>query len=210
VKPYVDSLNNGGYGIFQGDNNKNLNVNAKITRYEVAAVATRVLGLDVNHFTDGYAAVGYYADKIVDWAAPYVRAVSKVGIMNGHKEGEKLYFLGEQLATREQVIKVLVNAVVLSKGGNVTMDVGGTQILADAAATYYNKHKTTVDLAYSNYKFQDTAKVSPWAEPYIRLAVAEFNMIGGSNEGGKLYLNPGAPIIRSEVIKIVSAYYAVQ
>ena len=210
VKPYVDSLNNGGYGIFYGDNNKNLNIQAKITRYEVAAIASRVLGLDVNHFTEGYAAVGYYADSIVEWAAPYVRAVSKVGIMNGHLEGDKLYFKGNDYATREQVIKVLVNAVVLSKGNTATMDASGSQLVADAAVTYYNDHKTTVDLAFATYKFQDTAKVSPWAVPYIRLAVAEFNMIGGSNEGGKLYLNPHTPITRAEVIKIVSAYYSAQ
>lgn len=205
VKPYVDALNNGKYGIFKGDDNGKLNISAQITRYEIATIASRVMGLDVGCFTEGYAAVNY-SDSIEKWAAPYVRAVAAAGVMNGHQEGDKYIFDGNAYATREQVIKVLVSACVINNGGTPTLDAGG-MVVADAAVSYYNAHKTTIDLSYANYTFEDASKVSSWAEPYIRLAVAEFEMVGGSLDGGKLYLKPQSNITRAEVAKIVAAYY---
>lgn len=202
MQTYVDYLNNNNYGIFKGDENGKLNINDNITRYEIAAVATRVLGLDVNLFTNNYAPTNY-ADTIEDWAKPYVRAAASVGIMNGHKEGEKLYFDGNAYATREQVIKVLVSVCVINKGVSGGNDANNT----DAATVYYNQNKTTVDLAFGKYKFEDTASVSDWAVPYIRLAVGEFKMIGGSLEGNKLYLFPGKNITRAEVAKMVAVYF---
>ncbi|MBQ8895159.1 MAG: cadherin-like beta sandwich domain-containing protein [Clostridia bacterium] len=205
VKPYVDALNNGNYGIFQGDNGS-LNVESNVTRYEVATIAARVMGLDVSTFTAGYAATAY-ADTIADWAAPYVRAVASVMVMNGHLEGDQLIFAGDTYATREQVIKVLVSVCVIKAGGSAVTDASGN-IITDAAVTYYNSNKASVDLEYAKYTFADEASVSEWAKPYIRLAATEFDMIHGSSDNGKLYLNPQWHITRAEIIKMVSSYMA--
>lgn len=205
VKPYVEYLNNNNYGIFKGDDKGNININNNITRYEIAAIATRVLGLDVSKYT-GSAAATNYADAIDEWAQPYVRAAAAVGIMNGHNEVTKLVFAGDSYATREQVIKVLVSVCVLNAGGTPAYDTAGA-VTADAATSYYLKNKATIDLGFSTHKFEDTAKISDWAVPYVKLAVSEFGMIGGSLEGTKLYLFPQKNITRAEVAKMVAVYY---
>lgn len=200
VKPYIEALNNGKHGIFKGDENGNLNIAANITRYEIAAIATRVLGLDVGCFNEQNAAF-VYGDSIEEWAIPAVRAAASVGIMNGHNVDGKLIFNGEDFATREQVIKVLVSVCVVNAGGTAT----GTE---DAATAYYNKNKATVDAEFKKYTFRDTGEISEWAIPYMKLAVADFKMIGGSKESdGKLYLHPTQNITRAEVAKMVAVYY---
>lgn len=205
VKPYVEYLNSNNYGIFKGDDNGNININDNISRYEVAAIATRVLGLDVSKYTSGTAPTNY-ADAIDEWAQPYVRAAAAVGIMNGHNEVTKLVFDGDSYATREQVIKVLVSVCVLNEGGTPAYDSSGA-VTADAATNYYLNRKTTIDLDFSTHKFEDTAKISDWAVPYMKLAVSEFGMIGGSLEGTKLYLFPERNITRAQVAKMVAVYY---
>ena len=204
VSPYVETLNNGKYGIFNGDDAGKLNIEANITRYEIATIATRVLGLDTACFNAQNTAVKY-DDKIEAWAMPFVRAAAAVGIMNGHEDGKKLIFDGEAFATREQVTKVLVNVCVLNAGGRAVYESGTMK--KDAAVAYYDGKKSAVDTAFKGYSFQDTAKLSDWALPYMKLAVAEFKMIGGSNENGKLYLNPQNNITRAEVAKMVAVYY---
>ena len=204
VKPYIDFLSAGRYGIFNGDEAGKLNIQDNITRYEIAAIATRVLGLDISVFDQSNAALNY-DDTLEEWAVPYVRAAAAVGIMNGHGDGDKIIFDGEAFATREQVTKVLVNVCVLNEGGRATYENGAMKL--DAASAYYEGKKNTVDSAFKGYTFQDTAKVSDWATPYMKLAVAEFKMIGGSGENGKLYLNPQNNITRAEVAKMVAVYY---
>ncbi len=194
VKEYVDYLNNGKYAIFTGDDAGKLNVYNKITRYEIAAVASRVLGLDTSKYTDGNTKLNY-SDSIAEWALPYVRAVTSNGIMNGNLEGDKYYFSGNANATREQVIKVLVGVCMINDG--ITLD----------APAYYASKKATLDAAFNAYGFADVAKVAEWASPYVRLAVAEYKMIGGSDDGGKLNLNPKKDITRAEVTKMIAVYY---
>jgi len=194
VKEYVEYLNDDKYGIFMGDNSGKLNIESKITRYEIATIASRVLGLDASKYTDANTKLDY-ADSIEDWAKPYVRAVTANGIMGGNGVGDKLYFNGNANATREQVIKVLV-AVCMANDG----------ILVDGA-TYYNSQKAALDRDFATYGFADANKVSDWAVPYMRLAVCEYKMIGGSGENGKLYLYPQNNITRAEVAKMVAVYY---
>lgn len=194
VKEYVDYLNNGKYGIFTGDDAGKLNVNNKITRYEIAAVASRVLGLDTSKYTTANTKLDY-TDAIADWALPYVRAVTSNGIMSGNLEGDKYYFNGNANATREQVIKVLVGVCMINDG-----------ITTDAPA-YYAGKKATLDSAFNAFGFADVAKVSEWAVPYVKLAVAEYEMISGSDDGGKLNLNPKKDITRAEVSKMIAVYY---
>ncbi len=194
VKEYVDYLNDGKYGIFMGDDAGKINVGSKITRYEIATIASRVLGLDTSKYTDANTKLDY-ADSIQSWALPYVRAVTANGIMGGNGVGDQLYFNGEANATREQVIKVLVAVCMVNDG--ITKD----------GPAYYAANKASLDNAFASYGFADSAKVSDWAVPYMRLAVCEYKMIGGSGENGKLYLNPQNDITRAEVAKMVAVYY---
>lgn len=194
VKDYVNYLNDGKYGIFMGDENAKINVESKITRYEITTVASRVLGLDTAKYTDKNTVLPY-ADKIESWALPYVRAITSNGIMGGNLEGELLYFNGEANATREQVIKVLVGVCMVND--RIAMD----------APAYYASKKATLDLDFKSRGFVDTAAVSDWAVPYVTLAVSEYKMIGGSKDNGKLYLNPLHDITRAEVAKMVAVYY---
>ncbi len=191
--PYVDYLNDEKHGIFMGDENKKLNASSNITRNEIATVATRVMGLDVDKFADVEL---NFADTVDAWAQPYVRAAVASGIINGSLDANtgKTYFNGSSYATREQVMKILVSVCMGNEG------------ITDDGATYYKNHKKHVDVVYDGFVFADEASVSEWAVPYIRLAVGKYNLVGGSLENGKLYLNPLKNITRAEVIKMVACY----
>ena len=193
VMSYVDYLNDEKHGIFTGDQNKKLNASSNITRNEIATVATRVMGLDVSK----YASVELnFADTVDTWAQPYVRAAVGAGIINGMLDGNtgKIYFNGASNATREQVIKILVSVCMINDG------------ITESGADYYKSHKNHVDMTYNNFDFVDEAKVSEWAVPYIHLAVGQYNLVGGSLDNGKLYLNPQKNVTRAEVIKMVACY----
>ena len=193
VKPYVDYMNSNKFGIFEGDANKKLNASANITRNEIATVATRVMGLDVSKYSNVKL---NFADKVDAWAQPYVKAAVGAGLINGDLDGTtgKTYFRGSNNATREQVIKILV-CICMAKDG-----------IAEDAATYYTAHKNNVDLVYKTFKFEDEAKVSSWAAPYMHLAVGKYEMVNGSLYNNKLYLYPKNNITRAEVAKMVACY----
>ncbi len=193
VKPYVDYMNNNKFGIFEGDTNKKLNAGGNITRNEIATVATRVMGLDVSKYSDVKLT---FADKVDSWAQPYVKAAVGAGLINGDLDGTtgKTYFRGSNNATREQVIKILV-CICMAKDG-----------IVEDAATYYTAHKNNVDLIYNTYTFEDEAKVSSWAAPYMHMAVGKYQMVNGSLYNNKLYLYPQNNITRAEVAKMVACY----
>ncbi len=193
VKPYVDYMNNNKFGIFEGDTNKKLNASANITRNEIATVATRVMGLDVSKYSNVKL---NFADKVDAWAQPYVKAAVGAGLINGDLDGTtgKTYFRGANNATREQVIKILV-CICMAKDG-----------IVEDAATYYTAHKNNVDLVYNTFKFEDEAKVSTWAAPYMHLAVGKYEMVNGSLYNNKLYLYPKNNVTRAEVAKMVACY----
>ena len=193
VKPYVDYMNKNKFGIFEGDTNKKLNAGANITRNEIATVATRVMGLDVSKYSNVKLT---FADKVDAWAQPYVKAAVGAGLINGDLDGAtgKTYFRGSNNATREQVIKILV-CIFMAKDG-----------IVEDAATYYTAHKNNIDLIYNTYKFEDEAKVSGWAVPYMHMAVGKYEMVNGSLYNNKLYLYPKNNITRAEVAKMVACY----
>lgn len=192
---YVDYLNEGKYGIFMGDAAKQLNPNDKITRAEIATVAVRVLGLDVKKYAKAEVS---FADKVDSWALPYARAAVATGIIEGALDAKtgKIYFKGNDYATREQVMKIFVSACLVNEG------------ITEDGATYYKNNKNNIDLVYNTYAFADEAKVSSWATPYVHLAVGKYQLIGGAMVNGKLCINPQAKITRAEVIKMVGSYMA--
>ncbi len=194
VKTYVDYLNNEKFGFFMGDDAGKININQKITRYELAASTCRILGLDVTKYTEKNAPLTY-EDFVADWALPYVRATAANNIINGHAEGDKLYFHGDSNATREQVFKVMVSLCMINED------------LTEDGAAYYNANKASIDKEYNKFSFADNNKVSEWAMPYVRLAVVKYHLVSGSDEYGKLYLNPQNDITRGEVGKMVAIFF---
>ena len=196
----ANGLNMGGYGIVKGDGNNNFNGSAAITRYEIAAIAVRMMGLDVNRF-ESYQLP--YADKIDSWALPYVKAVTASGIMSGTTVNGKDYFNGKANATREQVAKIMSNVVMISEGY-----IDPTSLVSNLAATankYYKTYANDIDLVFDEYQFKDLNKVSKWATPYMHMAVY-LGLMEGSKKAGSFYLNPKATITRAEVAQMVANY----
>lgn len=191
--PYVEYLNDGKTGLFMGDQNKALNINANITRYELAVLTTRVLGLDVNKYANTELK---FADSVVDWALPSVRAAVGAGLVNGSLDvaTNTVSFKGDDYATREEVMKIVVAACLVNDG--VTID----------GAAYYKRYNNTVDMDYPTNTFADEDAVSEWAVPYVHLAVGKYKLVNGSAENGKLYLYPRNNITRAEVIKMIACY----
>lgn len=194
VRPYVNYLTEGHYTVLQGDQNGNLNVGKNVTRYEMATIATRILGVDVTYFANKNAS---YADSIAEWARPYVNAVADMGIMNGslNVATGAVTFEGNSPATREQVAKILVGIALQNEG------------ITDTADVYYADHSGDIDLNFNNRNFKDEANISEWAIPYMHLAVAKYEMMGGSGVGDDLYLYPHNNITRAEVVRMIAGYY---
>lgn len=191
VKPYVDYLNNGAYEIFQGDNMQNFNATKQITRNELVIAAVRVMGLDVTKFSGVQL---NFADSVVDWALPYAKAAVSAGILGGaYDPGTGLtYFKGADFATREQVFKIFVSMLAAQEG------------ITDVEA-YYTAHKGDIDAGFNAYDFADADKISDWADPYVRMAVGKYKIVGGTNIDGENYINPLNLITRAEVAKLIAS-----
>ena len=191
AKVYVDALNNTGYGFIRGDEKGNFNAANGMTRYEIAAIATRLLGVDATQFKDVKLE---YADAIAGWAENYVKAVTALGIMTGSKNAAgKLEFNGQATTTRAQLAKIIVDINFIANGSAVS------------SVEYYNAHKAEVDAAYNKFAFADEAQVANWAKPYVRLAVfAEY--FRGSVVNGKNYFNANNNILRQEIAVVICEY----
>lgn len=202
AKGYVDFLNKDGYGIITGDGAGNFNPQKYVSRYELAVIACRTMGLDVELYKNVEL---NYSDKIEDWALPYVRAVTATGIMSGNLDAKtgKVTFNGTKSATREQVAVIMSNIALINDG----LIAPGSIIegAITSGAEYYAKYKNDIDISYNANDFADENKVSEWAVPYIRLAV-DYEMLSGSVKEGKLYLNPKAPVSRIQVASMIANY----
>jgi len=184
----VNYLNDNGYGYFVGDNNKQFNPKSNITRFEVAIVATRVLGINAEAYSSS---IIPFKDEIPAYALNYVKACYTLGIMNGVSDTE---FNGKATATRQEFAKIIVGTLVKASGSE-----------QDATALYTSK-QAEIDAAYNAKGFADDANVSSWAAPFIRLAVVEYGLINGSADNGKICINPKNNITRQEVAVILANY----
>ncbi len=202
AKEYVDFLNNGGYGIMIGDEKGNFNASKQVTRYQIAVIAAHIMGIDVTQYAKYQL---NYSDKIVSWAAPYVRAVSATGIMVGNKKGSKFIFDGNSPATREQLAVIMVNIALMNAGKINPNSMVDTDL--KTGADYYNRYKNVEDAVYNSIDFVDEAKVASWAKPYMRLAV-DFGIMSGSLEKGKLYLKPKGYVTRAQIAVMAAQYLA--
>lgn len=191
AKAHIDKLNNSGLGILKGDDKGNFNPTNNMTRYEIAAVAVRILGVDATQ----YAGVTLnYTDSIAKWAENYVKAVTALGIMSGSNDKDgKLVFNGTATATRAQLAKIIVEIALLDTG------------VAASAEAYYTANKAAIDAKYSSYAFADDASIQNWAKTYVKVAVFE-GYFTGSKTNGQNYFNANNNIMRSEIAAVVERY----
>lgn len=192
AKPYVDYLNNNGFAYFVGDSNKNFNANTGISRFEVAVVVCKMLGINVNYTKTGTVP---FTDEIPEWASPYVKACFKLGIMSGKSETS---FDGYAKTTRQEFARVITQTIAVSQGDLTPIN------------DIYSTNKALIDLLYERMGFADESTVAEWAKPGIRLAVAHYNVMSGSAQNGKLYVNPTNDITRQEVAVLIAKHEGAQ
>lgn len=183
----INFLNDNGFGYFTGDNG-NFRPKDAITRFEVAAIAIRVLGIDQTLYSD---VVVPYTDEIPNWASDYVKACYQLGIMTGVSD---TIFDGQKSTTRQEFAKIAVGAIVIASGE-------GTDPVA-----LYTENQATIDASYNERGFADESSISDWAKPYVRLAVVNYGLINGSDDYGVLNINPKNSITRQEVAVILANY----
>ena len=193
AKPYVAYLNDGGYGIFVGDDYGNFNAKNDVSRYEIAVIAVKLMGVDPALFSNVKL---NYNDTIAGWAAPYVKAVSALGIMSGSDDGDgKLNFNGQSSTQRQQFARVMIECVLSLENSDKD------------ALTIYNDDKANIDKAYAEFKFKDEDSVQSWAKPYVRLAVVTYKLISGDDAGeGGLYIRGKDAIKRQEIAVILAKH----
>ncbi|MBQ6947388.1 MAG: S-layer homology domain-containing protein, partial [Clostridia bacterium] len=183
----MNFLNNEGFGIFVGDQNKRVNPNANITRYELAKVMVTLSGLNVE-MAESVKLHEIYDDfftmqKEAPWALPYIREATAAGLIQGISDQNNLYFAGSSTTTREQFTAVFMRSVAVS--ANTTVD------------EMYNANSDAIEAAYKN-KFKDAKNVSSWARKAVKLANF-YQYVQGDGKN----LNPKDNVIRADVAVIV-------
>ena len=186
AKDRIDYLNKEGFGYFVGDENGKFNPTAGISRFEVAVVISKIIGTDPEIYKDKRVS---YVDNIPAWAKPYVCAVTELGIMNGKTQ---LTFNGADATTRQEFARIITSALAILNAQTGTLD------------EIYTANQTVTDYKYAQLSFVDEASVANWAKSAFKLAVGYYEVMSGSNEGGKLYLNPTKQITRQEVAVLIA------
>ena len=188
---YVEYLNEGGYGLLIGDENGNFNPGKEMTRYEIAVVAAKLMGVDASKFAGVKLEFG---DNIANWASNYVKAVVTLGIMSGNDNGGKITFDGQNPTQRQQFARIMAEAIRILE--NTDKD----------PVELYNEKKAEIDKEYEAKGFADESSVQSWAKPYVRLAVVEYELLSGSPADGKLYINGNSNILRQEISVVLAKY----
>ena len=188
---YVQYLNEGGYGILIGDENSNFNPKKEMTRYEIAVVAAKLLGVDASKFASVELE---FEDNIANWASNYVKAVVTLGMMSGNDNGGRITFDGQNPTQRQQFARIMAEAIrILENTGKDPVEL-------------YNENKAAIDKEYEAKGFADESSVQSWAKPYVRLAVVEYELLSGSPADGKLYINGNSNILRQEISVVLAKY----
>lgn len=192
AQSYVYALNKSGIGLFKGDEKGNFNADSGMTRYEVAAIAVRLMGVDASQFAD---VEHGFTDSIEPWALNYVKAASALGVLSGTYDANgKLIFDGSSTTTREQLAKIMVDILLYREGETAT------------AQQVYNKNKADADAYFNKLAIVDSADIADWAIPYVKLSLLT-GVFEGSLENNKLYFKPKQNIKRQEMAVVACKYY---
>ncbi len=188
AKSYVEALGTSGLAIMKGDEHMKFNGVNNLTRYEMAIMMVRVAGINKDLYSK-LTLTFNDAAEIPAWAADYVKAAYKYGMIGGYGvyEGEELVgyeFNGTNNATRSEFLKVFMNAV--------TGD----------ADKFYADNKDAIDKKVEKKDFADIKTVADWAIPYVYAAIYEDVIKGDANK----MINPEDLITRNEVATILGRY----
>lgn len=96
-----------GYGILQGDENNNLNLDKTITRAEMAVLVLRMLGYE--DVAKTAAGTSMFSDVAADhWGNPYINYAANIGVIKGFDDGT---FKPDEEVKTEQAMKMIVAAL---------------------------------------------------------------------------------------------------
>ena len=185
---YIAEVGSNGWGLMKGYPDGSFGGDKMLTRYEMAAMMVRVAGANVQLYA---AARNPFSDDIAAWALGYVKAASRMGMINGYEvkdEDEKITFefQGDKNSTRSEFFRVFANAVL-----SVDVD------------KYYAANKEAIDAAVEALKLTDLDKIADWAKPAVFTAVY-MELVQGDHEKK---VNPEANVTRNEVAVVLGRYY---
>lgn len=184
AKSYVSMLESSGSGLMKGDEHGAFNGDANLNRYEMAIMMVRLTGANKDLYKDVKLP---FRDSVIDWAANYVKAAYRIGLLGGHaimdEEGNVVAYeyKGFDNATRSEFVKVFMNAIY---GGDCT--------------EVYEDNQEAIDKLVTDKKFSDVADVDDWAVPYVYLAISEGVIKGDGNR-----INPDGDISRYEAATVL-------
>ncbi len=116
-----------------------------------------------------------YADTAEHWSEYYVNSLSYMGIVNGSELDGEPVFRPDDMLSREQFAKILVNFLKIDL-----------------------ESYSETELA-----FEDTEKISEWAIPFVRAAVGAGLMRGRSTVYDTILFAPNEPITREEAFYVL-------
>ncbi|MBR2013126.1 MAG: S-layer homology domain-containing protein [Clostridia bacterium] len=185
---YIAEVGANGWGLMKGYPDGSFGGDKQMTRYEMAALMVRVSGANVHLYT---AARNPFSDAIADWALNYVKAASRMGMINGYEvindEGVTVFeYQGDKNSTRSEFFRVFANAV-----------------LGKDVDEYYKAYKKTIDAAVEKLGLADLDAVADWARPAIYTAIYLKLVVGDQNKK----INPENNITRNEVAVVLGRFY---
>jgi hypothetical protein len=182
--PYVKDVAENGWGLMVGDNKGAFNGKKLITRYEVATLMVRVAGANVGLYKN---AKNPFADLQNDhWAANYVKAAYRMGMVNGIDMDGTLYFNGDNNASRAEFLKILADAIMLE---NVD--------------EFYTRYEAAINAYVEFQGFKDLAEVADWSKASLYTMIA-MGLITGDQDKN---INPTDNITRNEVAVVLGRHY---
>lgn len=154
----------------------------KATRIEGAIFVLRMIGIETKQFKDVKLKYDDYDENsyATAWSANYVKAATKLGLINGSKEGNKLYLHGQDPISRQEFFALYARTIRL----------------IDNSQEYQDFDLTV---------FEDYKEIKPWFVDVVKY-LANAEIIDGKVENGKTYLNPQGDIRRCEIIKMISLF----
>lgn len=188
AKDYVKALGTSGMAIMKGDEHGNFNGASNLTRFEMVTMLVRMAGINKDLYSK--LSLNFLdADQIPAWAADYVKAAYKYGMINGYeiKEGDTFLgynFSGKNNATRSEFLKVFMTAAI------------------GDAEKYYADNKEVIDEYVEKQEFKDLDKIEEWAVPYVYASVFDGIIKGDAAK----QINPANMITRNEVAAILGRF----
>ncbi len=185
---YIAEIGANGWGLMKGYPDGSFGGDNQMTRYEMAALMVRVAGANVHLYT---AARNPFSDAIAEWALSYVKAASRMGMINGYEvvndEGQTVFeYQGDKNSTRSEFFRVFANAV-----------------LGKDVDEYYEAYKKTIDKAVEKLGLVDLDTIADWAKPAIYSAIYMKLVVGDQNKK----VNPENNITRNEVAVVLGRYF---